>query len=155
LAHKVKLLILDEPTAVIAGREVTLLFERLAALKAAGVSILFVSHRLEEIFATCDRVTVLKDGSHVGTLPVDGLTRDRLIAMMVGRELGGLFPPKSGREPGNVAARLRSASILPKVRDASIEIRSGEITALAGMVGAGRTEVALGLFGALPLASGA
>ena len=90
LVSRVKLLILDEPTAVIAGREVRLLFERLQALRAEGVSILFVSHRLEEVFQICDRVTVLKDGAHVTTRPTAELSRQDLVRMMVGRDLGGL-----------------------------------------------------------------
>ena len=96
MVHRVKLLVLDEPTAVIAGQEVTLLFDRLRRLRDSGVSVIFISHRLEEVFAICDRVTVLKDGEWVGTHEVADVSRERLIAMMVGRELGDLFPAKRG-----------------------------------------------------------
>jgi ribose transport system ATP-binding protein len=155
MVHEVKLLVLDEPTAVIAGREVALLFERLRRLRAGGVSVIFISHRLEEVFAICDRVTVLKDGELVGTHNVAEVTRERLISMMVGRELGDLFPPKRIAGPQRAVLRTEALSVAGRVRDISIELRSGEIVALAGMVGAGRSELALGLFGALPISKGA
>jgi ribose transport system ATP-binding protein len=155
MVHQVKLLVLDEPTAVIAGREVTLLFERLRRLRDSGVSVIFISHRLEEVFAICDRVTVLKDGELVGTHDVAGVSRERLVSMMVGRELGDLFPPKRIAGPHRPVLRTEALAIGDRVRDISIELRSGEIVGLAGMVGAGRSELALGLFGALPIAKGA
>jgi ribose transport system ATP-binding protein/rhamnose transport system ATP-binding protein len=156
MVHRVKLLVLDEPTAVIAGREVTLLFDRLRRLRDSGVSVIFISHRLEEVFALCDRVTVLKDGELVGTRDVADVSRESLVAMMVGRELGDLFPPKRAAAPApRPVLRTEALSIGRRVRDVSIELRSGEIVALAGMVGAGRSELALGLFGALPISKGA
>lgn len=94
LVGSVKVLILDEPTAVISGREVDLLFDRLIALRAAGVAIIYISHRLEEIFRIADRVTVLKDGVRVATRPVTGVNRDQLISLMVGRPLSDVFPPR-------------------------------------------------------------
>ena len=156
LVQKVRLLILDEPTAVISGREAELLFERVRRLREAGVSVIFISHRLEEVFALCDRVTVLKDGKLVATAAVGELSRSRLISMMVGRDLGGLFPPKRA-ESGTARTVLRTedVSIGGHVRNASIECRAGEVTALAGMVGSGRSELALGIFGGLPIAGGA
>jgi len=156
LVHRVKLLVLDEPTAVIAGREVTLLFDRLRRLRAEGISIVFISHRLEEVFALCDRVTVLKDGELVGTTDVAKVTRESLISMMVGRKLGDLFPPKRRTERLSAPIlRTESLSVANLVRDVSIELRPGEIVGLAGMVGAGRSELAFGLFGVLPISSGA
>jgi ABC-type sugar transport system ATPase subunit len=156
VTHNVRLLILDEPTAVIAGREVALLFDRLRRLRDDGVSVLFISHRLDEVFSICDRVTVLKDGRLVGTHDARAMTRQRLIAMMVGRDLGDLFPPRPEiarmREP---VLRTENIAIGDRVRDVSIALYAGEIVAVAGMVGAGRSELALGLFGALPLALGA
>lgn len=155
LVHKVKLLILDEPTAVISGREAELLFARLAALKAEGVAILYVSHRLEEIFQIADRVTVFKDGAHVATKAIGEVTRDRLISMMVGRDLKDIFPPKKpAGTPGKVVLKAQDISVAGRVRNAGIEARAGEITALAGLVGAGRTELAMGIFGGLPTTSG-
>ena len=155
LVHKVKLLILDEPTAVISGKEVTLLFQRLKALKLDGVAIMYISHRLEEIFEICDRVTVLKDGQFVACVQTQDIDQDRLVALMVGRKMAELFPPKSdivGVSP--IVLEARNVSVAGRVKSASITLRAGEITALAGMVGSGRTEFALGIFGALPMASG-
>jgi ribose transport system ATP-binding protein len=155
LVHKVKLLILDEPTAVIAGNEVELLFGRLRALRADGVAIIYISHRLEEIFELCDRVTVFKDGQFVVTAPVTAMTHDKLVSHMVGRNMSELFPPKA--KPGEARPVVLSAidvSVKGRVHNASIELRAGEITALAGMVGAGRTELAMALFGGLPMTSG-
>jgi ribose transport system ATP-binding protein len=156
LVHNAKLLILDEPTAVISGRETTLLFERLRSLREAGVSIVFISHRLEEVFELCDRVTVLKDGKLAGSADVGTVTRESLISMMVGRDLGELFPPKrADAGPSRVILRTKDLSVDDRVHDVSMELRAGEITALAGMVGSGRSELALGIFGALPLTGGA
>lgn len=155
LVHKVKLLILDEPTAVIAGHEVDLLFGRLRALRDDGVAIIYISHRLEEIFELCDRVTVFKDGQFVVTEPVSAMTHDKLVSHMVGRDMSELFPPKA--RPGEarpVVLTATDVSVKGRVHNASIELRAGEITALAGMVGAGRTELALALFGGLPMVTG-
>lgn len=156
MTHNVRLLILDEPTAVIAGREVALLFDRLHKLRETGVSVLFISHRLEEVFEHCERVTILKDGRLVGTHDAHDMSREGLISMMVGRDLGDLFPPRpTTATMGEPVLRTEAISIGDRVRDVSIELRSGEIVALAGMVGAGRTDLALGLFGAVPISKGA
>jgi ribose transport system ATP-binding protein len=155
LVHKVKLLILDEPTAVIAGKEVDLLFGRLRALKNEGVAIVYISHRLDEIFELCDRVTVFKDGQFVISKPVSEVDRSSLVSYMVGRDLGELFPTKRPFDANRpVVLKATNVSVAGRVSNASIELRAGEITALAGMVGAGRTELALALFGALPMTSG-
>jgi ribose transport system ATP-binding protein len=155
LVHKVKLLILDEPTAVIAGKEVDLLFGRLRALKDDGVAIIYISHRLEEIFELCDRVTVFKDGQFVTTEPVGAVDHHRLVSFMVGRDMSELFPPKAASGADRpVVLQASGVSVKGRVSNASIELRAGEITALAGMVGAGRTELALALFGGLPMSSG-
>jgi ribose transport system ATP-binding protein len=155
LVHKVKLLILDEPTAVIAGKEVELLFGRLRALKEDGVAIIYISHRLEEIFELCDRVTVFKDGQFVTNKPVKDVNHDTLVSFMVGRSMSELFPPKAAKGVDrSVVLKATDVSVKGRVNNASIELKSGEITALAGMVGAGRTELALALFGGLPMSSG-
>ena len=153
LVHKVKLLILDEPTAVIAGHEVELLFGRLRALRDDGVAIIYISHRLEEIFELCDRVTVFKDGQFIQTAPVAQMTQDRLVALMVGRDMSALFPPKA-RAAGPVVLTATGITVKDRVHSASLELRAGEITALSGMVGAGRTELAMAIFGGLPMVSG-
>lgn len=155
LVHKVKLLILDEPTAVIAGHEVDLLFSRLRALRDDGVAIIYISHRLEEIFELCNRVTVFKDGQFVATEEVSAMNNDTLVSLMVGRDMRELFPVKS--RVGKVRPLVLTAtdvSVPGRVHNASIELRAGEITALSGMVGAGRTELAMALFGGIAMTSG-
>jgi ribose transport system ATP-binding protein len=155
LVHKVKLLILDEPTAVIAGKEVNLLFGRLRALKKEGVAIIYISHRLEEIFDLCDRVTVFKDGQFVTSRPVSEVNRERLVSFMVGRDMSELFPTKAVAGTDRpVVLKATNVSVVGRVKNANLELRGGEVTALAGMVGAGRTELALALFGGLPMTSG-
>ncbi|MET0257548.1 MAG: sugar ABC transporter ATP-binding protein [Methylobacterium sp.] len=155
LVHDVKLLILDEPTAVISGREVDVLFERLRRLRDQGVAIVYISHRLEEIFALCDRVTVLKDGGFVATRLIGEVSRDQLIAYMVGRNLTQLFPKRrADAAAGPVVVEADGIEVPGRVRGASIRLRAGEITGLAGMVGSGRSELALALFGAIPLKTG-
>jgi len=155
LVHDVKLLILDEPTAVISGREVDVLFTRLRSLRDAGVAIVYISHRLEEIFALCDRVTVLKDGRHVATNDITDVGRDKLISLMVGRSLVELFPPRRAQKDDRpVVLDVRGVSVPGRVRNASLSLKAGEITGLAGMVGSGRSELAFAIFGALQKSAG-
>ncbi|MET0171258.1 MAG: sugar ABC transporter ATP-binding protein [Agrobacterium vaccinii] len=155
LVHDVKLLILDEPTAVISGHEVEVLFTRLRSLRDAGVAIVYISHRLEEIFALCNRVSVLKDGHYIATRDIAEVNRDELISMMVGRSLVELFPPRRKLQADRpVVLDVRNVSVPGRVRDASITLHAGEITGLAGMVGAGRSELAFAIFGALRKSGG-
>lgn len=157
LVDRPKVLILDEPTAVIAGREVEALFDRLRLLRDAGVAIIYISHRLEEIFSLCDRVTVVKDGQWIATQRVDEVDRDRLVALMVGRDVTQLFPPRSSASQAASAPVVLQAHDIRlgrRVRGASIELRAGIVTGLAGMVGAGRSELAMAIFGGLPMESG-
>ncbi len=154
LSHQVRVLILDEPTAVISGLEVELLFERLRQLRSEGVAIIYVSHRLEEIFQLCDDITVIKDGELVGARLVSEIDQAHLVAMMVGRQLAELYPVRKARKSGATvltATNIRSGS---RVKGCSLSLRRGEITALAGMIGSGRTELAMALFGAAPLDGG-
>jgi ribose transport system ATP-binding protein len=151
----VKVLILDEPTAVISGVEVDLLFERLLALRAAGVAIIYISHRLEEIYRIADQVTVLKDGVRIGTLPVAAVDRDKLISMMVGRPLTDVFPPRAPKQPdAPILLRAENVSVGSRVKAASFSLRRGEVLGLAGLVGSGRTELAQAVFGGLPFDTG-
>ncbi|OUL77678.1 sugar ABC transporter ATP-binding protein [Paraburkholderia hospita] len=151
MASEIRVLILDEPTAVIAGKEVQLLFERLRVLRERGVAIVYISHRLDEIFELCDRVTVMKDGRKIGTQAVSETTRADLVRMMVGREMKDIYPPKPTLEPGGtVLMNVEGLQVGNRVFDASLSVRAGEIVGLAGMVGSGRTELASGVFGALP-----
>ena len=157
LVGEVKLLILDEPTAVISGKEVDLLFDRMRHLRSQGIGIVYISHRLEEIFDIADRVTVLKDGKLVGSAPVEELTRSRMINMMVGREITQIFPAKASANTEAAEGpvlRVRNLASGKRVRDVSLDVRAGEIVGLAGMVGSGRTEVADAIFGIAPIDHG-
>ncbi|NOX56767.1 MAG: sugar ABC transporter ATP-binding protein [Planctomycetes bacterium] len=147
LSQQARILVMDEPTAALTSGEVARLFEVIRELKAQGIGIIYISHRLEEVFEIADRVMVLRDGRHVGTARVSDVTRTRLIEMMVGRELSDEFPKRSvpvGR-PRLVVRGLRRAG---SVRDVSFHVCAGEVLALTGLVGSGRTETARLIFGA-------
>jgi rhamnose transport system ATP-binding protein len=145
---------MDEPTASLSGPEVDRLFEVVARLKSQKVSVVYISHRLEEILGIADRVTVLRDGSTAGTRTCAGLQRSTLIHLMIGRELSAIFP-KRAVPHGPVALELRGiTSASAGVRGVSLTIRSGEIVGLAGLVGSGRTGLAQTVFGLTPADSG-
>ncbi len=182
LGSGARIVIMDEPTASLTQKEQHLLFAVVRDLRARGVGVIYISHRLEEIFALADRVTVLRDGSSVGTQAVRGadassaivdrtprsmdqedtdggvratLTEAALIQMMVGREVSHLYPPAEST-PGEVVLALRDLSCAESgVRSIDLEVRAGEIVGLAGLVGAGRTELARILFGLTPADAGA
>ncbi len=141
-----RVLIMDEPTAALSAHEVQQLFAIARQLRERGVAILFVSHRLEEIFELADRVTVLRDGMRVATAPVAELTTQQIIRQMVGRELEMLYP-KSEVEAGEVVLDVRGLTRKGVFEDISFQVRRGEIVGFAGLVGAGRTEVARVIFG--------
>ena len=147
-----RLLIMDEPTATLAPREVDRLFAILADLKNAGRGILFVTHRIDEIFRIADRVTIMRDGVTLGTWPVADLVRDRLIELMVGRPLDEEFP-KARAVTEDVVLEVRDLWGGP-VRGASLQVRRGEVVGIAGLVGSGRTELARLIFGADVAAGG-
>jgi ribose transport system ATP-binding protein len=152
LAIEARVVIMDEPTATLAEREIEDLFGVIRDLTADGIAILYISHRLDEIFRIADRVTVMRDGRVVDTLPASELDEDKLVRLMVGREIGNLYP-KPEAEIGGVL--LRASGVSGGVlEDCSFEIRSGEILGFAGLVGAGRTELARTVFGADPIDSG-
>jgi ABC-type sugar transport system ATPase subunit len=153
LAIEAKLVILDEPTAVLPEGDIDDLFGVIERLKARGIAILYISHRLEEIFRIGDRVTVLRDGAVVDTRPVAELDHDRLVALMVGREIANLYP-KPEVELGDVRLRATGFTRGGTLADCSLEVRAGEIVGLAGIVGAGRTELARAVFGADPVDAG-
>jgi rhamnose transport system ATP-binding protein len=146
LTADAQVIVMDEPTAALTRSEVDRLFGVVETLRARDKALLFVSHRLEEIFAICRRVTVMRDGRHVLTKPIEELTVQSLIRAMVGRDMDALFP-KVPTEPGAVALKVERLTREGVFTDVSFEVRSGEIVALAGLVGAGRTEVARALFG--------
>ena len=147
LARDARILVMDEPSAALTQREVERLFELVDDLKSRGICIIYVSHRLEEIERVADRALVLRDGERVGELARDELDRGRIIELMVGRKLENEFPDNV-RSPGEVRLRAVGLSREPKVCEISLEVRAGEIVALTGLVGSGRTETARLLFGA-------
>ncbi len=146
LSLNTRILVMDEPTAALSAPEVEKLFTITRQLRQRGVAILFVSHRLEEVFALSDRITVMRDGAHVITAPTSTFTSDDIIRHMVGRELTALFP-KGDAEIGEVILDVRHLTREGVFRDVSFQLRRGEILGFAGLVGAGRTEVARVLFG--------
>jgi rhamnose transport system ATP-binding protein len=146
LSIDARVLVMDEPTAALSGREVERLFASVRQLRLDGVAVLFVNHRLEEVFALCDRITVLRDGRRVITAPIADLTPAETIRHMVGRRVDSLYP-KEPVDAGEVALQVRGLTRSGVFRDIGFDVRRGEIVALAGLVGAGRTEVARALFG--------
>jgi rhamnose transport system ATP-binding protein len=147
-------LILDEPTASLTEREVKSLFQVIAKLRAEGVGIIYISHRLEEVAAICDRVTVLRDGNSIATRERREVNRAELIRMMVGREVDTIFP-KRNVPLGEVVLETRALCCAAAgIRDVSLTVRSGEILGLAGLVGSGRTQFAETVFGLTPADSG-
>lgn len=148
-----KLIIMDEPTSSLGKEEITQLLDTVRGLKAKGVAILFVSHKLEELFELCDRVTVMRDGEHIITKNTSELTEDSLITAMVGRTLDNLYPKEFGVK-GDVWLEGRNLNELGVLHDVSFKAYAGQVTGFAGLVGAGRTETMRALFGADKLDSG-
>ncbi len=147
LTRDAKVLVLDEPTAVLTKKDIDKLFEIIAELKAKGVCIIYVSHRIEEVFRICDRVTVLKDGKKVDTVNVRDVNREQLVRMMIGREMKDYFPPRQA-EIGEVIFQVNNLHYGTMVKDVSLHVRKGEVLGLSGLVGAGRTETFRAIFGA-------
>ena len=153
LAQDARVVIMDEPTAALAEADVQRLMDIVRKLRASGVSIVYVSHRMPEIFALADRVTVLRDGNLIGTMDIADVDESRLVAMMVGRAVDKLYPARQGQS-GATALELRNVSYRTVIRDISFDLRHGEILGLAGLVGSGRTETALTIFGITPATAG-
>ena len=147
LARDARIIVMDEPTAALTAGEVSRLFEIIRDLQSRGIAVIYISHRLDEIFALADRVVVLRDGRNVGTRPLEGLERRVLIEMMVGRELADEYPRRT-TTPGPVRLAVSGLCRDKAVRDVSFTVRAGEILAIAGLVGAGRTETLRLIFGA-------
>jgi rhamnose transport system ATP-binding protein len=149
-----RIVIMDEPTASLTQQEQHLLYDVVRDLRASGVGVIYISHRLEEIFSLADRVTVLRDGESIGTHRVADINEAGLIQMMVGREMTHIYPP-SESAPGEVVLSLRGVGCAAGgVRNVTLDVRAGEIVGLAGLVGAGRTELAHVLFGITPKDAG-
>jgi D-xylose transport system ATP-binding protein len=154
LSKNAQILILDEPTAALTEQEVEILLEILREFKKRGVTCIYISHKLNEVLAIADTVTILRDGLAIASHPIDELTEDKIISLMVGRELKERFPRKEAK-PGNVIMKVSNYSVqnpfVPgkKVVDnVSFEVRKGEILGIAGLMGAGRTELIMSIFGA-------
>jgi ABC-type sugar transport system ATPase subunit len=147
LSLNARILVLDEPSAVLTLREVDKLFEIIRHLKEQGIGLIYIGHRLDEIFEIADRVLVLRDGAYVGDKAIAECSRKQLIEMMVGRELKNEFPPKTS-QPSTPKLQVKNLKRGKAVKDVSFEACRGEILALAGLVGAGRTELARLIFGA-------
>lgn len=146
LLSSARLLIMDEPTAALSPHEVDNLFATVRRLRDRGVAIIFISHRLEEVTAVADTVTVLRDGRHIATKPAANVSHGEIVRLMVGRSLEALFP-KEEAEIGDVVLRAKGLRQRGVFSDISFELRRGEIVGLAGFVGSGRTEVARSIFG--------
>ena len=153
LSLDAQILIMDEPTAALTESDVEQLFSIVRLLRERGVSIIYISHRLNEVFELADRVTVLRDGETIGTQQVADTSEAELISMMVGRKIENLFP-KQDAEIGEVVLEVKSLNRPPLTRDISFSVRAGEIVGLAGLVGSGRSETAQVIFGVLPAESG-
>ncbi|MBU9724730.1 sugar ABC transporter ATP-binding protein [Diplocloster modestus] len=152
VSEEIKLLIMDEPTAPLTNSEIEKMFDIVERLRKRNVAILYISHRLEEVFRISERTVVLRDGKHVITVPTRDIDRQMLIKYMVGRELGQEYPART-TEIGEVILKADHL-INDHLKDCSLELKKGEILGLAGLVGAGRTEMARAIFGADPLKSG-
>ncbi|MBY4803041.1 sugar ABC transporter ATP-binding protein [Burkholderia cepacia] len=153
LSRTSRVLVFDEPTAVLTARETTRLFALLERLKRDGVCVIYISHRLEEIFRLCDSATVLKDGAFVSTVRIADIDESRLVQLMVGRELQDLFPKRDARI-GDTRLEIRDLCAGERVRDVSFHVRAGEVLGFSGLVGAGRTETMRAIFGADRRSSG-
>ncbi len=154
LSREVRVIVFDEPTAVLSTSDAARLHGIIAALRADGVGIVYISHRLEEVFRISDRITVMKDGQVAGTLTPAESSVDDAIRMMVGRSLAALFPKAEHRALGDEALRVENLSRGIRVRGVSFAVRAGEIVGLGGLVGAGRTETVRLIFGADPRDAG-
>lgn len=162
LSYNARIVIMDEPTSALTDIEVRALFKIIRSLKEQGLGIVFVSHRLEEVFEICDRITVLRDGRNAGELLTAASTPDQVVRMMVGREMTDLYQKGASTATDRVVLEVRNLSRRGTQQDdakvvldgVSLDVRAGEIVGLAGLVGSGRTEVARAIFGADPFDSG-
>ncbi|HEX2094603.1 MAG TPA: sugar ABC transporter ATP-binding protein [Longimicrobiaceae bacterium] len=145
-----RIIVFDEPTSSLGQVDAERLYELIGRLRARGVTCIYVSHRMPEIFRLCDSVSVLRDGKHVATRPVEGLTEAELVRLMIGRSLTEYFPSHLANHPGEELLRVQGLTVPGKFQDVSFTLRAGEVVGLAGLVGAGRSEVAQALFGLEP-----
>jgi|AntAceMinimDraft_1070359.scaffolds.fasta_scaffold02823_4 ABC-type sugar transport system ATPase subunit len=145
-ASEPKIIVLDEPTSSLSEHETQALFRVIRRMSSAGVSVIYISHRLREVIDIADTVTVIRDGRRIDTQSIDGVTVEKMISLMVGRQLDEVFPKK--KVPiGDTILEVKNVSVPGRCEDVSFTVRAGEIVGLAGLVGAGRTEVAQAIFG--------
>ena len=152
LAKDSRILILDEPTAALAEHEVLILLDILRDLRQRGIACVYISHKLDEVFGIADRITVLRDGSTVGTQEAKNTSKAEVIRLMVGREIGDLFPRRAS-QPGGTLLKVQNLTVTEndgeaRLHDISLELRAGEVLGIGGLMGAGRTELLMHLFGA-------
>lgn len=153
ISLKAGVIIMDEPTSALTEHEAEVLFRQIARLKDHGVAVIYISHKMEEIFRISDTITVLRDGRPAGSAPAAELSRDKLISMMVGREITEIYP-KSQTRKGDMLLEVRDLCRGRRVRNINLTLRRGEVLGIAGLVGAGRSELAETLFGIFPARSG-
>ncbi|MBO5329055.1 MAG: sugar ABC transporter ATP-binding protein, partial [Anaerotignum sp.] len=148
-----KVIIMDEPTAALTASETRGLFEVINSLRKKGVSIVYISHRMEEIFELCDRITVLRDGEYVGTENIADIDLDHVVQMMIGRTIGERFPKRESHIGAEVL-RVEGLTSGKLFKDVHFDVKAGEVLGVSGLMGAGRTEIMQALFGNLPLDAG-
>ena len=148
-----KVLIMDEPTAALTQSETRFLFEVIKSLRKKGVSIVYISHRMEEIFELCDRITVLRDGTYVDTKYIKDITLDDIVQMMIGRTIGERFPKREAKI-GEEVLRVEGLTHEKLFRNVSFSVRAGEVLGFSGLMGAGRTEIMHAIFGNIPVKEG-
>jgi ABC-type sugar transport system ATPase subunit len=153
LGRQADVILMDEPTAALSDHEVAALFRTIDRLKARGVAIVYTTHKMDEVFKLADRISVLRDGSLVSTAPASDLNPSKLITLMVGRELAAVFPSRESPSE-EILLEVEGLTREPAYRNISFQVRRGEVLALAGLMGAGRTEVVSALYGLQPATSG-
>ena len=146
VSHDLKILIMDEPTASLTVKEVRHMFDLVKNLKEKGVTVIYISHKMSEIFELADRITVLRDGRFIETLRSENTQRRQLVSLMVGKELGETYPEKTAQK-GNVLLKVKNICTGDLLKNISFKLEAGEILGFAGLVGAGRTQLARAIFG--------
>ena len=154
--NEVDILVMDEPTAVLSGKETEALFKLICKLLEKGISIIYISHRLEEVISTCHRLTIFRDGKYIATLDNDnhGILKEEIIKLMVGRDLTDYFPGKKHSKNESTVLEVRNLTQTNKFENINFKLARGEILGFSGLVGAGRTEIMQGIFGAIKVDSG-
>ena len=153
LSFDSKIIVMDEPTSSLTNKEIELFFPIIEKLRQRGITVIYISHKLDEIFSICNMVSIMRDGKIVGTKEVENITKDEIIEMMVGRSLSMEYPPRNVK-PQEVVLSVKDLKRGNKLNGISFDLRKGEILGIAGLVGAGRTELAEALFGADPIDEG-